>query len=230
MYITNNISELRDKDSVEVECESCNKIRIIKFVTAKSISRENGKHLCQSCKAKENPRLQNKKEFWDKERRDKHRNIIKQSKKHQESMKDRKHTPRSGFKHSIETRKKMSISRTGKIGENATAWRGGKSSVNVRVKGFLQKKYNWYYRVYQRDNWKCVKCGSKKTLDAHHIKPLSKIIKELLKDKTFENDSEKVMWLLEQKEIIDPNLENGITLCRQCHKLEHRNWGSHYAN
>jgi len=34
-------------------------------------------------------------------------------------------------------------------------------------------------------------------------------------------------WLIGQPEIIDKNLENGLTLCIKCHKKVHKNWGSH---
>ena len=49
----------------------------------------------------------------------------------------------------------------------------------------------------------------------------------LLKDKIFANDTEKVYWLVDQPEIKDENLTNGVTYCRKCHKAKHKNWGSH---
>lgn len=132
-----------------------------------------------------------------------------------------------GKKASAATKQKMSKSRTGKIGTKSTAWKGGKCSVVSRVKGIIHGRYNWYGRVYQRDGWKCVKCSSTKKIDAHHIDPVNQIVKRLCEGRTFENDDAKVTWLIEQPEIIDHNLTNGITLCRECHKKEHRSWGSH---
>jgi len=120
----------------------------------------------------------------------------------------------------------MSVSRTGKIGSMATAWKGGRCSVNSRVKGIVHGRYNWYGRIYQRDNWQCVLCGNKSKIDAHHIDPINQIIKRLCANRQFTND-EKVIWLVGQPEIIDNELKNGITLCRACHKLKHANWGSH---
>lgn len=52
--------------------------------------------------------------------------------------------------------------------------------------------------VKQRDNYRCQRCGTGKSLTVHHIKPQS-THPELAKDP-----------------------ENMITLCRQCHNLEHR--------
>lgn len=70
-------------------------------------------------------------------------------------------------------------------------------------------------------------CGDKRKLDAHHIEPINQIIKKLCKDDKFSSDDEKVNWLIQQPEIINEDLSNGITLCRECHKKRHKNWGSH---
>ena len=65
-----------------------------------------------------------------------------------------------------------------------------------------------------------------KIIDAHHIKPLSGLMRRLLKGHVFQNDAEMLEWLIQQKEIADINLDNGITLCRACHKETHKCWGS----
>lgn len=63
------------------------------------------------------------------------------------------------------------------------------------------KKYiDWRNEVFKRDAYTCKKCGQHGgTLNAHHIKLFSKY-KNLRYD-----------------------LNNGITLCEECHKLEHKN-------
>ena len=61
------------------------------------------------------------------------------------------------------------------------------------------KQYReWRQAVLGRDNKKCIKCGSKSKLEAHHIKEFCKY-----KELRFAVD-------------------NGITLCNECHKKLHR--------
>lgn len=76
--------------------------------------------------------------------------------------------------------------------------------------------------------FKCTKCGDNKSkLDAHHIIPISSLIKEKTKNMFGLSENEMYSILIEDSDIIDKELKNGITLCRTCHKKEHKNWGSH---
>lgn len=61
------------------------------------------------------------------------------------------------------------------------------------------KEYKeWRTAVYERDKYTCQKCGKVGgVLNAHHIKPFSRYPDQRL------------------------NIENGITLCKGCHKLAH---------
>lgn len=60
----------------------------------------------------------------------------------------------------------------------------------------------WKVEVKRRDGWRCVKCGSRKDLTAHHILPYSKYLHSRL------------------------DLDNGATLCRKCHCYFNENYGS----
>lgn len=53
----------------------------------------------------------------------------------------------------------------------------------------------WYHVVLKRDNWHCRVCGSRESLQVHHIVPF-----------------------IESKEL-RTKVTNGITLCKKCHDL-----------
>ena len=78
-------------------------------------------------------------------------------------------------------------------------WQGGKSLKNDRRDSAEYKE--WRKSVYERDGYKCVLCGSKEKLNAHHKK------------------SWKSYPELRYK------LDNGITLCEKCHIKFHQNNG-----
>lgn len=56
----------------------------------------------------------------------------------------------------------------------------------------------WRIKCLERDNYTCQKCGCTENLHVHHIKPYANNPKLATK------------------------VSNGITLCKDCHKLEHR--------
>ena len=62
---------------------------------------------------------------------------------------------------------------------------------------YLYALQAWSQTIKKRDNYMCKNCGSKKNLNAHHIKPKSEY-PELSLD-----------------------LDNGVTLCEKCHGKKH---------
>lgn len=56
---------------------------------------------------------------------------------------------------------------------------------------------NWRKKVFDRDEYRCKKCGTRKNLQAHHIKT----------------------WM--QNKALRYEVSNGITLCRDCHLAAH---------
>lgn len=228
-----SIDGVKNNEPVALICDECGHDYCILLVSAKRSKKKHGRHVCKSCsfKFRKNP-PQNTKEYWTVARRLNHGQVMKSSENYQKARKSFSLTgPKNGMygkRHSAEARSKMSKSRIGKTGENATAWKGGKTSINRCVKGILHTRFNWYANVYKRDDWTCRLCNTKaKKIDAHHIEPISKIIKRLSKDRVFGSVSEEIDFLVSQEEIIDSSLTNGITLCRSCHKNIHANWGSH---
>ncbi len=103
--------------------------------------------------------------------------------------------PMVGRKHTIEIRKKISELQRG---ENGAGWKGGITPINKTIRASIESRL-WREAVFARDNWTCQKCKQKGgKIHAHHIKPFAKYS--------------------ELRFAID----NGLTLCKQCHLLEHR--------
>ena len=65
--------------------------------------------------------------------------------------------------------------------------------------------------VFKRDNFTCKKCGDNSggNLEAHHIKSFAVICHENNINLVKEAKKCKELW----------NLNNGLTLCKECHKL-----------
>jgi len=140
-------------------------------------------------------------------------------------------SPKSEFKkgsggfhghHSEETKKKMSFTHKGKPsgvkGKHYKLSEETKRKLSL-IKGgtgisqITRKRYyhlrDWQYKkwrskVFERDNWICQTCGARSEagkpiyLEAHHIKNWAKY-----PESRYE-------------------ISNGITLCRECHKLVHK--------
>jgi len=224
MIITKD--KVTNNDIVTVQCDECPTIFDRKLKNVKTARRrQEGKiDLCLQCarKAGAAKRPQNSKEFWQDNMK---------SEAYYEAIKNRDTSGSNNgmFGKTFSTASKIKRAKIWKnrTGPKATNWKGGKAGVNKMVKSGTQRLYNWFHRVMERDNKTCQHCLATKNLDVHHIVPLATIIKELLIDKNNLSKIEKVDWLLKQPKIIDENLENGITLCRPCHRNVHQNWGSH---
>jgi len=106
-------------------------------------------------------------------------------------------------KWSEESKLQLSLSRSGE--KCYWLWKGGITPKNKQArKGIEWKK--WRSSVFTRDNWTCQTCGIRGgNLEAHHIK-------------SFAEYSE-----------LRYKLDNGITLCRECHKLTD-NFGGRKTN
>ena len=105
-------------------------------------------------------------------------------------------SPMKGKKASEETRKKQSLAKIGIRGEDHWNWKGGEKNreLKKRMRQWSEWK-EWRSSVFTRDSYSCRECGSKNCyLEPHHIIPLRETLSRAF----------------------DKN--NGITLCRPCHK------------
>ncbi len=121
------------------------------------------------------------------------------------------HKMNLGKKPSEKTKEKIRQSRLGKFGELAPGWKGGISSLQ-KLFYHCFKYRQWRSDIFTRDDFTCQNCnGRGGLLEPHHIKRVTIIIKEY-KIKTLEQALAcEELW----------NVNNGITLCKKCHRLKH---------
>lgn len=104
-----------------------------------------------------------------------------------------------GDKHTQSSKEKIRQSLFGKRGALARNWQGGKTKQNIIIRYSTEAK-NWRKSVFERDKYVCQFCGVHSglgksiVLHADHIKPFA-YFPELRFD-----------------------INNGRTLCRECHK------------
>lgn len=107
--------------------------------------------------------------------------------------------PMTGKKHSIETRRKISVANKGKTkGEKNANWQGGISFQYKLERSLAMEKFEyrfWRELVFEKDDYTCVFCGVRGgRLQADHIRPWN-----LFPELRYE-------------------IENGRTLCISCHR------------
>jgi hypothetical protein len=120
-----------------------------------------------------------------------------------------------GKHHNKDTRKKISL------GHGGT----GTPFENLDLASSIRKssKYNnWRIQVFKLDNFTCQECGlTNCKLEAHHIKEFSKLFKNFLNKYFQYNLTKDKQTLLNLATKYKPfwKLNNGQTLCKDCHNL-----------
>ncbi len=112
-------------------------------------------------------------------------------------------------------------------GENHHAWKGGIMPLEIAIRNSFENK-QWKKAVFSRDNYTCQECFLRGgELHAHHDKkPFVEIFNEFLKLYNQFSPIEDKETLLRLAIRYEPfwDVTNGITLCKECHKLT-KNYG-----
>lgn len=108
-------------------------------------------------------------------------------------------------------------------GPEAFAWKGVGKVISL-LRGWSFR--HWRTDILSRDHFTCQRCGrTEGTIDAHHIVPFSQIVsqraREWTPDLTTAEDRAVFASRLMEDDAIR-SLDNGLTLCRSCHRIVHR--------
>lgn len=97
-------------------------------------------------------------------------------------------------------------------GANGGGWKGGITALGDRIKNGIEYR-QWRSDVFTRDNFTCQECGDNRggNLNAHHIIRRSTIIQKY--------EITTIKQAMQCEELW--NINNGITLCKNCHKKVH---------
>jgi 5-methylcytosine-specific restriction endonuclease McrA len=161
----------------------------------------------------------------------KHKKFSKQhrtkiSKKLKGKSKSQKHKKQLSLVHkgkhqTKETRQKISMSLQN---ISNVQWKGFITPLTTLIRGSVES-IRWRNTVFKRDNYTCQECGDNKggNLEAHHnIKPFSIVFQEFLNIYSQFSPIEDKETLLRLATTYEPfwEINNGITLCEECHKLK----------
>jgi len=90
---------------------------------------------------------------------------------------------------------------------------------------------DWRAKIFVRDNYKCVECDAtgRENLNAHHIIPFSVIRDQMILEYgaeiqyDFSTEEDRIKFISHCKnDSRIQDLDNGITLCKECHLAQHR--------
>lgn len=124
---------------------------------------------------------------------------------------------------SVSARHCVSCSYASRRGAGNSNWRG-LADVMVLVRQWSSEY--WRPRVFERDKYVCQHCGDSQggNLNAHHLTPLSVLVRVKKRNFTGELNDEKGRLHFVKTLLADTNIttiKNGITLCNSCHREVH---------
>jgi len=109
----------------------------------------------------------------------------------------------------------------GKKGKKHPSYIDGRSSINSLIRSTSENK-DWRRQIFVRDIFTCQKCGYRgHGIEAHHKKPFAELLSEFLQEydqfSPIEDKETLVRLAIKWQPFWD--VDNGETLCEDCHKL-----------
>jgi len=117
-----------------------------------------------------------------------------------------------------------------RLGNKSPNYIDGRTSFHHIIRD-LKKYKDWRFRIFKRDNYTCQECGIKLSgiLNAHHLKEFHELLAEFLQEynqfSPIEDKETLVRLAMKWKPFWD--IDNGKTLCEDCHKLKHAKENNH---
>ena len=133
--------------------------------------------------------------------------------------------PFYGKTHTLETRELIRKSRKLYLGEKSSNWKGGISPLNIMIRS-MEENRNLIKNALKRDSYICETCKKEHSgkMEGHHKKAFSLILLEFLNQYSQFSPIEDKETLVRLATAYEPfwDINNIKTLCKKCHKLEHR--------
>lgn len=178
-----------------VTCVNCTYERIVTYCQAYNIKKGISSGMCKSCKAKSTNNSGRFEKGSIPHNKGKQFKVVRNYKKNKKQMEITNAFGGTIFTDTI--KRKMSNAKKGKMENLANNWQNGATKKHLKIRT-SKPMQDWRKTILKRDNYTCQECNSVENLHVHHIKSFAKY-KELRMC-----------------------LDNGITLCNNCHKTKHK--------
>jgi len=116
------------------------------------------------------------------------------------------------------------LKNTGMQKQNHWNWKGGISDLCIRIRQLSQYKL-WREQIFEKNDYTCQECFHRGgDLEAHHKKEFNIILEGFLNKYNQFSPIEDKETLLRLSITYPPfwDVDNGITLCEECHKIKRR--------